>query len=259
MARSRMIKPEFWSDEKMATISRDARLTYIGMWNLSDDYGVVKGNPMWLKNNIYPYEEISQEVFRGWLNELMRLKRIVPFEVNSEGFYLIRNFLKHQTINRPSQTRNPTPPDTLTTDSLNAHDILIDETEYKQSINRVKTETETATRPRPEKDSCPISKIIGLYHDTLPELATVIKISQELSKKIRTRWNADKDRQSLDWWRWYFEGVRKCGFLMGQKKDWAATLHWLTGRENMEKVLSGYYLDRNRTTTAIEEFLHESA
>jgi hypothetical protein len=46
---------------------------------------------------------------------------------------------------------------------------------------------------------------------------------------------------------------------MGQKKDWAATLHWLTGRENMEKVLSGYYLDRNRTTTAIEEFINEPA
>jgi hypothetical protein len=155
MARSRIVRPEFWSDEKMATISRDARLTYIGMWNLSDDYGVVKGNPMWLKNNIYPYEDISQEVFRGWLNELMRLKRIVPFEVNSEGFYLIRNFLKHQTINRPSQTRNPTPPDTLTTDSLNAHDILIDETEYKQSINRVKTETETEERARGKKQSPP--------------------------------------------------------------------------------------------------------
>jgi len=169
MARSRIVRPEFWSDEKMATISRDARLTYIGMWNLSDDYGVVKGNPMWLKNNIYPYEDISQEVFRGWLNELMRLKRIVPFEVNSEGFYLIRNFLKHQTINRPSQTRNPTPPDTLTTDSLNAHDILIDETEYKQSINRVKTETETEERARGKKAKPPVKKFQPPTQDEVVE------------------------------------------------------------------------------------------
>ena len=120
-----------------------------------------------------------------------------------------------------------------------------------------KEEEEVTPPPPAPKNPCPVSKIVTLYHDTLPGLATVQKISNELSRKIKARWNADTDRQSLEWWQWYFEGVRKCGFLMGQKKDWAATLHWLTGRENMEKVLSGYYLDRNRTTTAIEEFINE--
>jgi hypothetical protein len=120
-----------------------------------------------------------------------------------------------------------------------------------------KEEEEVTPPPPAPKNPCPVSKIVTLYHDTLPGLATVQKISNELSRKIKARWNADTDRQSLEWWRWYFEGVRKCGFLMGRKKDWAATLHWLTGRENMEKVLSGYYLDRNRTTTAIEEFINE--
>jgi hypothetical protein len=45
-----MIKPEFWSDEKLAALSLQARLIYIGLWNLSDDYGVVKGHPLcWLE------------------------------------------------------------------------------------------------------------------------------------------------------------------------------------------------------------------
>jgi hypothetical protein len=122
-----------------------------------------------------------------------------------------------------------------------------------------KEEEEVTPPPPAPKNPCPVSKIVALYHGTLPGLATVQKISNELSRKIKARWNADTDRQSLEWWQWYFEGVCKCGFLMGQKKDWAATLHWLTGRENMEKVLSGYYLDRNRTTTAIEEFINEPA
>ena len=30
MARNRMIKPQFWDDSKIAKISRDARLLYIG-------------------------------------------------------------------------------------------------------------------------------------------------------------------------------------------------------------------------------------
>jgi len=45
-----MIKTEFWDDEKLATISRDARLTYIALWNFSDDYGVVKGHHARLEN-----------------------------------------------------------------------------------------------------------------------------------------------------------------------------------------------------------------
>ena len=146
-------------------------------------------------------------------------------------------------------------------------DCNVTETLPKRYCNGADTDTDTDTDteqkehstplPPTPKNACPISKIIGLYHDTLPGLATVQKISNELARKIKARWNADTDRQSLEWWQWYFEGVYKCGFLMGQKKDWAATLHWLTGRENMEKVLSGYYLDRNRTTTAIEEFINE--
>ena len=36
MARNRMIKPEFWSSETLMSISRDARLTFIGIWNFCD-------------------------------------------------------------------------------------------------------------------------------------------------------------------------------------------------------------------------------
>ena len=72
-----MIKPEFWSDEKLALLSLQARLTYIGLWNLSDDYGVVKGHPSWLKNSIYPYDDIRLDEFGAWLSELTRIGRIV--------------------------------------------------------------------------------------------------------------------------------------------------------------------------------------
>lgn len=129
-----------------------------------------------------------------------------------------------------------------------------------KNVKNVKNDSSsTPLPPTPEKNSCPVLKIVGLYHEILPELATVQKASTELTTKIKARWNADKDRQTLDWWRWYFEGIGKCGFLMGRKKDWAATLHWLSGKENMEKVLSGYYLDRDHPSMskAEEDFLNE--
>ena len=98
MPRSRMIKPEFWDDEKLATISRDARLTFVGMWTYADDYGTVKGHPGWLKNKIFPYEEIKAETFQKWLRELEKLNCIVPFSFEGEQYFFIRTFLKHQAI-----------------------------------------------------------------------------------------------------------------------------------------------------------------
>ena len=34
MARIRTIKPQFWINEELGTIPRDARLLYIGLWNM---------------------------------------------------------------------------------------------------------------------------------------------------------------------------------------------------------------------------------
>ena len=156
MPRSRMIKPEFLDDEKLASISRDARLTFIGMWIHSDDYGVVKGHPSWLKNKIFPYEDIRLSDFQKWLTELESLLCIVPFQIDSEKYFYIRTFTKHQTINRPSQQRNPEPPlsilDSLRDDSLNTHGVLTDETE---------TETETETK----KTSAPDPSFNSFFDD----------------------------------------------------------------------------------------------
>lgn len=138
MARSRIIKPEFWDDEKLSkAASRDARLLFVGMWNYSDDYGVVKGNPSWLKNKIFPYDDdITPEMFKKWLNELESKKFIIPFVISDELFYFIKNFHKHQTINKPSITRNPTPPVAVTEDYGSTTEQLPSEREVEVKENK---------------------------------------------------------------------------------------------------------------------------
>ena len=115
MARNRMIKTDFWDDETLSSISRDAKLTFIGMWNFSDDRGVIKGKPVWLKNQIYPYnDDLSIKTITLWLEELEAIKVILPFTNNNEKYYYIKNFLKHQQISHPSVWRNPDPPEEFT-------------------------------------------------------------------------------------------------------------------------------------------------
>lgn len=152
MARNRMIKPDFWDDEKLATVSRDARLTYIGMWTASDDYGVTKGNGTWLKNTIFKYDQnLDTDVFEVWLIELESIGRIIPFYINSEKYYFMPKFLKHQKIDKPSKTRNPEPPENIL-DTLDKCSTVARET--LASMTRDSSETVT-TYSSPSRSTFP--------------------------------------------------------------------------------------------------------
>lgn len=102
MARYRTIKPKFWDDLKLSKISRDARLTYIALWNFADDNGVIIAEPTWLKSKIYPYDKIQLPQFEKWLLDLLTPGFINLFSFNKEEFYYLPNFAKHQVINKPN-------------------------------------------------------------------------------------------------------------------------------------------------------------
>lgn len=111
MARQRTIKPAFFEDEKLGEISPIARLLFIGMWVFADDWGVIKGHPVWLRNNILPYDEIPIEEFEKHLNALIRIGVVMPFVHHEQKFLYIKNFTTHQKVEYPSKTlRNPGPP-----------------------------------------------------------------------------------------------------------------------------------------------------
>jgi len=142
MARIRTIKPQFFDDEKLSTITLHARYMYIGLWGQSDDYGVVKGNTRWLKTKIFPYDPFSEDEVAEWLGQLQALDLIRPFERNHEKFYYMKNLLKHQVINRISEARNPEPPPEIIEDSLSAHRVLTDDSVREKEKEKKKEEEE---------------------------------------------------------------------------------------------------------------------
>jgi len=105
MPRKRMIDPEYWSDEEIGKWSFQARLFYIGLWNFADDEGRFKAHPSLLKAQIFPYDRKI---------DLIKLKKEVStkiqwYEVNSNQYGFIRNFLKYQRIDKPSESKLPKP------------------------------------------------------------------------------------------------------------------------------------------------------
>lgn len=102
MPRQRIIKPDFWADEKIGKLSLLARLLFIGIWNFADDKGICRSSPAFLRSQIFQYDEFSLGEINAALKELQLSERVNLAEISGESFLIVNNFRKHQRIDRPS-------------------------------------------------------------------------------------------------------------------------------------------------------------
>lgn len=200
MPRIRTIKPKFWDDVKVSKLSRDARLLYIGMWNFSDDTGVIISDSIWLKSKIFPFDNIQVQQFDKWIQELVKPGFISPLSHNGEGFYYLPNLTRHQVINRP-----------------NYEDVFIDEKTLKRLLNGSFSENhgtinEQSVQERrgKERKGRERSGVDGAKKNSPPPLSAVIEFfkekgfSEELAKKAfdyyhAGEWKDGKGKPVLNW------------------------------------------------------------
>lgn len=105
MARNRMIKVDFWADEKIAKVSPLSRLLFIGIWNFCDDVGVCRATSGFLRSQIFQHDEIDLKKVASLLKELEEACLISIIEYYGESYLMVKNFLKHQKIDRPSKIK----------------------------------------------------------------------------------------------------------------------------------------------------------
>lgn len=110
MPRQRMVKPEFFDSESLAMCSVGARLCFIGLWVMGDDYGNQKCQFVRLKHRIFPFDDMPDETFAGYLEELESVGCIKAYEVDGERFITTPNFTTYQTVRKPSKSSTPEPP-----------------------------------------------------------------------------------------------------------------------------------------------------
>ena len=108
MARTRYIKPDFFTDEDIADLPLEARLFFIGLWCHADRKGRLEDRPKFFKVAILPFDEFDIEAIIGLL-ALAEKPFIRHYEVDGKRYIQIINFEKHQ---RPHHTeRDSTIPD----------------------------------------------------------------------------------------------------------------------------------------------------
>ena len=90
---------EFWLDEKIGSLPPEARLLYIGTWSIADDNGVLRGNPAYIRSQLFAYdEEVTAADVRRWIELLTAERMLVPFTHRGERYLLVRRFRDHQKI-----------------------------------------------------------------------------------------------------------------------------------------------------------------
>lgn len=105
--RIRTVKPEFWTDEKLLDCSLQARLTFIGLMNESDDQGRQLYSPERVKGALYPFEALAPKKVDSWVRELAREGVVHFYEDRGRTLLCIPNLRKHQVISKPSRSRLP--------------------------------------------------------------------------------------------------------------------------------------------------------
>lgn len=108
--RIRSLKPEFFEDEKVCAISRDARLVTIGLITCADDRGRMHYKPLAILGDIFPEEAVALAKLKAWLSEIVEIGLALIYKVAANEYLWLPQFLRHQVINRPTESILPPHP-----------------------------------------------------------------------------------------------------------------------------------------------------
>lgn len=192
MPRNRILKSNFWQDERFFNLSYECKLLALAILNFADDEGNFKTNLNLIKGFCFPFLK-SDKLLISMFKSLYDIGYICFYENSeSETFGNIKNFRINQSINKPKKSK-----------FIMSKSVLISEV-YKidndDLLNFVK-----------KYDELPVSAelIRDLYHEILPELPKVKLITNKRISNIKIIFKSWPNSKNPEWWRRYFEVIRE--------------------------------------------------
>lgn len=120
MPRIRTIKPEFWTDEKVAHLTFFERLLFIALWNFADDEGRGRMIAKEINGFAFPLDDVTDKQVQDGLMRLAELSLIKIYKPEGIPCFYIPSWKRHQIINRPSRSKIPAPVE----EPVNTHGML---------------------------------------------------------------------------------------------------------------------------------------
>lgn len=124
--RIRTVKPEWLDDERLVLASADARVLSIALIIMADDEGRGRANATMLAARVFPGSGDPRASAVTALSDLAAVRFVVVYEVDGQTYYQVRNWRKHQRIDRPKASQLPPPPSEIERNVAESNDSTID-------------------------------------------------------------------------------------------------------------------------------------
>lgn len=107
----RMIHSNLWVSEQVAKLSIPARLLYIGLITIADDDGRLKGSSLYLRGQIFPYDDkVTVSNVKEWLAEIINNKLVAFYNIDNEYYIYHPKWEKYQTLRQDRKRLSLIPP-----------------------------------------------------------------------------------------------------------------------------------------------------
>ena len=126
MSRTRAIKPSFFDNERLGELAPLARLLFIGLWCEADRAGRLEDRPKRLRKTLLGYDNVTDDDVDDMLAELQKADFIQRYQVDSNYYIAVINFIKHQNPHpkeKPSVI--PTPPERQIISAAQGNDEVV--------------------------------------------------------------------------------------------------------------------------------------
>lgn len=107
--RIRTIKPEWLEDERLRSVSIEARLLSVALLLLADDYGHGRALYDVIGVQVFPGVDDPRDYAEAAMAELVQIGFVVLYRVRDQAYFEIRNWEKHQRVTNPGKPRVPFP------------------------------------------------------------------------------------------------------------------------------------------------------
>ena len=105
VSRIRTLKPEILEDAVTAGLSDVAFRLFVACILLADDHGRLRAEPSWLRGQVYWSRDVDAAGLAGAMVELDGL--LTFYTVSGQRYAEIRNWSKHQKVDKPGKPRIP--------------------------------------------------------------------------------------------------------------------------------------------------------
>ncbi len=104
MAKTRMLKHDLRTSEKVASWPREIRYFWALLWGYVDDHGKAKDSPLLVKADCFPLDEdITATTMDEWLWHLSEAGVIARYTVDDTNYLAVVNWSEHQKPPHPTR------------------------------------------------------------------------------------------------------------------------------------------------------------